>query len=187
MEVNWLIVATIAAPIIALFVGAALDRFIERKPKVSYYLGHASAFNVGSSNQLHTHSIVIMNYGRKTATGVKVIHDIIPENFNVYPKREYEKKTLSEGGAEIVFPKLVPSEQVTISYLYYPPVTWNQFNTVVKHDDGLGKAFPVLPTRQFPKWQLRVGKFLLLLGIIASIYLLYEILSRFIKLLFLSG
>jgi len=187
MSVNWLVVATIAAPIIALFVGAALDRFIERKPKVSYYIGYISAFNVGTPKQLHTHSMVITNYGGKTATGVRAIHDIVPENFNVYPKIEYEKKPLSAGGAEIVFPKLVPKESITISYLYYPPVIWNQFNTVVKHDDGLGKSISVLPARQFPKWLIRIMSFFLLLGIIAFIYLAYEVFSQFIKVVFLSG
>ena len=37
MVIDWMVVSTIAAPVIALFVGAALDRYLERKPKLIPY------------------------------------------------------------------------------------------------------------------------------------------------------
>lgn len=183
MDINWTIVVDIVVPIFALIFGIVLTRILEHKAKVNYYLGHSSAFNIGTTNQLHTHSVVVANQGKKTAKGVKIIHDINPENFNVYPQREYEKTDLPEGGAEIKFSRLRPNEQVTVSYLYYPPVIWTQFNTVVKHDDGLAKAIPVILTRQFPKWQLRVLAFLTLLGTVAFIYFIIWL----IRVVFLSG
>ena len=37
-------------------------------------------------------------------------------------------------------PTLVPNEQVTISYLYFPPTTWKQINGPVKSDEGLARV-----------------------------------------------
>ena len=61
MVIDWMVVSTIAAPVIALFVGAALDRYLERKPKLIAYFSHASSFHLAGQNplQIHTHAIVI--------------------------------------------------------------------------------------------------------------------------------
>lgn len=183
MDINWNIVVDIVVPIFTLIFGIVLTRILERKAKVNYYIGHTSAFNIGIQKQLNTHSVVVSNQGKKAATGVKIIHDIKPKNFNVYPQREYEKKDLREGGAEIIFPSLVPGEQVTVSYLYYPPVFWTHFNTVVKHDDGLAKMIPMMLTRQYPKWQQSIIGFLFLFGIVAFVYFIIWL----IRVIFLSG
>lgn len=189
MEINWLVLATIAAPIVALFIGAALDRFIERKPKVFYYLGHMSNFRLRDQKKtnVYTHSIVIMNSGKKTAKGVRIGHNVLPQDFNISPSKEYEVVPLPDNGKEIKFATIVPGEVVAISYLYFSPLQWNQINTDIKHDDGFGKEIQVLPTKQFPKWQLMIFGAFLMLGIISFIYLLYEFLSRFIKVVFLAG
>ena len=182
MEVNWTILGYIAVSVTILFIGAVLDRFFERKPKISYYLGHSSSFQLEAPqrSQVNTHSVVVVNNGKKTAKQVRIVHDIVPGNYNVYPQRQHELSNLPDGGAEIILPTLVPSDPVTISYLYFPPITWHQFNTIVRHDDGLGKAIPVIPTRQFPKWKLRILSFFTLLGLIAFIYFVYELISRIV-------
>ena len=65
MVIQWSIVATIAAPIIALFVGAALNRAVERRPRLVTYLGHVSAHRVegegGAPFDVFTHSVVLKN------------------------------------------------------------------------------------------------------------------------------
>lgn len=189
MEINWLLLVTIAAPIVALFIGAVLDRLIERKPSVSYYIGYVSAFRLksGIRRDIYTHSIVVVNNGKKKAKGVRIGHSILPQDFNIYPRKEYKVKKLPDNGKDIIISSLVPGEQITISYLYFPPVTWDQVNTSVMYDDGFGKKISVLQTRQLPKWQGRIGVIFLLLGVIAFIYLLYEFFSRFIKVVFLTG
>jgi hypothetical protein len=118
-----MLVATIAAPVLALFVGVALDRLLEQKPKVVAYFAHTSAFTIRSDlnppQVIHTHSIVIRNVGRRSASNVRVRHVILPPNFNVYPDTEYRLQPLPEGGSEIIFPALVSGEQVSVSYLYF--------------------------------------------------------------------
>ncbi len=184
MAINWTVVATIAAPIIALFVGVILSRAIEDRTRLVTYLGHVSAFSLrdsqgnfmrdaqGNVMQVYTHAVIVRNTGRKPATNVRLGHNILP-NFQMYPLVRYEVSDLPDGGKEIVIPTLVPKEQISISYLYNPPTTWNQVNTHIKSDEGFAKVIPVLLAQQFPKWSIRVIYSLLLIGSVALIYMLY--------------
>ena len=77
-----------------------------------------SEFQIGNSG--FTHSVVLRNSGRRPATNVRLAHPYLPD-FNVFPSVGYRVENLPGGGREIVMPTLVPNEQVTISYLYFPP------------------------------------------------------------------
>src|SRR5256885_16497211 len=113
MDIDWSVAATIAAPILALFIGVALDRFVERKPRLVAYFAHASAFPITGTNppvQIHTHSIVVRNTGKKPANDVRVTHNTLPRDFNVYPHVEYQVRALQGGGTDLVFPTLVPGQ-----------------------------------------------------------------------------
>ena len=175
MQIDWDIVATIASPLIALFLGAMLDRVIESRPRLLTYLGHVSSFTVGQDTDkpstVHTHAVVLRNAGRKPATNVRLTHPFLPD-FQIYPAVAHNVQTLPGGEKEIVIPTLVPQEQITVSYLYFPPVTWNQINGQIKSDEGMAKVVNVLPTRQYPLWVQRILALLLLIGLTAVIYVL---------------
>lgn len=176
MEINWTIIATIASPIIALFIGAALDRFIERRARLIAYFTHTAAFNIQGVNPMtiHTHGIVIRNIGKRTATDVRVRHNLLPPNFNVFPIVEHRVEILPGGGTEIIFPALVPNEQITISYLYFPPVFYNQIHAGIRHSEGFATEVTALPTPQYPIWIRRMLLLVFILGIIAVVYLTVE-------------
>jgi len=93
---DWNIFATIASPIIALFIGALLNWLILSREKVITHLGHVSTFRLAPSEKnpnpgnVHTHSLIIKNTGRKTAKNVRVGHQYFPTNIDVYPDTEYE-------------------------------------------------------------------------------------------------
>jgi len=123
-----------------------------------------------------THSVVIRNAGRRAAHNVRVGHRTLPD-FNVYPSIVYSVANLPGGGAEIVFPTLVGKEQVSISYIYSPPLTYNAINTHVKSDEGLAKVLEVLPTPQAARWLVRTISVLLAVGVIASIYVAHQFLG----------
>lgn len=177
MEINWSIIATITAPIIALFVGAALNRFIEQKPKLIAYFTHATVFNLTGVNPatIHTHGIVIKSIGGKPASDIRVRHNFLPQHFNVYPAVEYHVQNLSSGGTEIVFPTLVQNEQVSISYLYFPPVVFSQIHAGIRHSNGFATEVAALPTPQYPPWMRKGLWVLLILGIIAFFYIMFEV------------
>lgn len=136
---DWTLFARYAAPVIALLVGAGLNRFLERRPKLITYLGHASAVPItppqGQPFQVHTHSVVVRNGGKRPATNVRLGHHFLPA-FSVYPSIDYHVVELPGGGKEIVFSSLVPGEQVTLAYLYYPPLLFSGVNSYTKSDDG---------------------------------------------------
>lgn len=177
MHIDWMVVATVAAPVIALFVGAALNRLLERRPQVIAYFTHASSFRIAGDHpvQLNTHGIVIKNAGRVPVTDIRVRHSHLPQNFNVFPDVSYEVQDLPGGGREIVFPTLVPGEQVSISYLYFPPVLYSQIHAGIRHSQGFAREVTVLPSLQYPPWLSRVLWVLISLGVIASLYLVLVI------------
>jgi hypothetical protein len=60
-----------------------------------------------------------------------------------------------------------------VSYLYFPPLTAAGVNAGIKSDQGFAQAIPVLLQRRYPKWVNRIIGVLLLVGVIATLYLVY--------------
>jgi len=175
--IDWNLVATIASPIIALIVGAILNRMLEKRPKLISYLGHVSSFRLSGDKptEVYTHSIIVRNAGRQPSHNVRIGHNYLPDNHSLNPSINHSVEVLPDGKREIVIPILVPNEQVTISYLYFPPITWAQIVGMVKSDEGFAKVLKVLPTPQLPKWQISIVTALLFIGLVASFYVLIKI------------
>ena len=74
-------------------------------------------------------------------------HAVLPENYQVIPTSVSHRLEGAAGGpAEIILDRMVSGEQVTISYLYWPPLLWNNVNSYTKSDEGFAKIVNVLPT-----------------------------------------
>ncbi len=174
MKTDWALLANIAWPIALLIIGALINRYFERRPKLITYYGHISAFRLRTPEQpeVFTHSIVIRNAGRKSATNVTIGHNYFPRDYQIFPAIAHEVRKVPDSADEIVIPILVPQEQITISYLYWPPVTYAQINTYVKSDDGLAKVLNVIPTPQASKWLVVSAWILVALGAITAVYFL---------------
>ncbi len=183
MSIDWMVVATIAAPIITLFVGVWVDRRFENRPTLISYFGNVAAFThtteAGLQIQIHTHTVVLRNAGRRSATNVRLHHATLPD-FNIWPQVVYHVEELADRSKDIVIPTLVPGEQITLSYLYFPPITVVQVNAGIKCDQGFAKQIPVLLQRQYPRWISILAAMLMLIGIISILYLAYVALSRFV-------
>jgi hypothetical protein len=159
-------VAKIASPIVTLIAGAVLKHYAEKSPKVLSYIGHVSSFTLQDEQKsfVFTHSVIVRNAGRKSATNVRLGHHFLPTNLRIDPQINYSIEKNPEGAAEIVIPTLVPKEQVTISYLYFPPTTWNQINSYTKSDDGYAKIVNVVPMLQPSIPVLWLSRVLILIG-----------------------
>jgi hypothetical protein len=172
--------------VIALFVGAGVDRFIERRPKLVVYYGHVSAHTIkgpteGDPNiHVHTHSIVLRNAGRLPSRNVRVHHAIMPINVNVFPSTQYTLEKLPDNSTDIVFPTIRPSEEVTVSYLYYSPLTYNQINDSVKSDDGPAKVLHVIHFAPGPRWLINAIRVLSVIGIVTLLYLLVALVQHLV-------
>ena len=174
--VNWLVVATIAAPIIAVFFSVWATRRFESRPILLAHFGHVSGTTVARAEgpvAINHHSVVIRNTGRRRATEVRLTHHVLPD-FNIWPSVQYSIEDLPQGGKDIVIPVLTPGEQLTISYLYFGPTTVNDINAGVKCDQGIATPIPMLLQRQYPKLRNLLVRAIFLVGIVAIIYLAYE-------------
>ena len=140
--------------------------------------GHVSSFNYhqgdGTTGTVNTHSVVIRNVGRRAATNVRLSHTVLPD-FNIWPAVEYKVRKVPDSGPDIVLPTVVPSEHLTISYLYFPPVTYANVNAGVRCDEGLATPIPVLLQRQYPAWYAVAAGILMIVGMATLIYGLVEL------------
>lgn len=176
---NWDLITRIGTPIITLVVGAVISRVFERRPKLIVYYGHVSSFRVkpaeGPDSFVHAHSVVIRNSGHQAATNVRVSHIVLPEHIDISPSVPYTIEVLPSGNKDLVIPQIVPAQSVTISYLYFPPLTWNATTSAVRCDEGMARVIRVLPARQFPTWVVYSLGGLILFGVGFVVYLLWSL------------
>ncbi|MFN0039968.1 MAG: hypothetical protein ACKVP2_10700 [Burkholderiales bacterium] len=166
MNIDPEVVAKLAGPLLSLLVGAVIKHYTEARSRVVSFIGHVSAFTLQGEQGtvVHTHSVVVRNAGRKAAHNVRLTHGVLPINITVYPPMQYAIERNPEGAGEIVFPVLVPKEQVTVSYLYFPPLLWNQINVNTKSDEGFAKIINVIPIPQPNKAVIAVVWGLMFIG-----------------------
>lgn len=171
--IDWSLVTRIAEGTALLLVGAWVNRRFESHPALYSYFGHVSAFKYtppgGKQIDVYTHSVVVSNQGRRPATNVRLNHNVLPD-FTISPTAVYSIQTLPDGTRDILIPAIVPGEALTISYLYFPPVTWDQVNAGIKFDEGFAHQIPVLLQRQYPRWVTTTLTLLALVGLVAVLY-----------------
>jgi len=177
MKIDWDLIIKIVIPLLMLLLGHILDRVFARKPKLISYLGHVSAFTLNNENQtqVFTHAIVVRNTGRETANNVRIGHFVLPSDYQIYPSIPHAIEPIPRGGAEIVIPKLIPGEQLTISYLYFPPLTWDRVNSYTKSDEAFAKILRVIPAPQLPKGAIALLWMLIFIVVTTIIYFIVQI------------
>ncbi|MEX3949280.1 hypothetical protein AB4Y40_16225 [Paraburkholderia sp. EG287B] len=186
MTSNWDVASRLIFPIIVAILVALINRKIEYRSKVITYVAHAAGFSppplppaLGAPNPqapqlvttpFNTHSTILRNAGKKTAFNVRIGHSASVHVYVLEPSVQHEVKSDPSGAWEIILPALVPNEQVMVSYLYYPPLTWRQINSYAKSDEGFAKYLNVLPTPQPPRWALIIATTFFYLGVVAVAY-----------------
>lgn len=171
--IDWLIVATVAGPVLGVVLGAALTRALEGRPRLVAYYGHVSSFRIQAKEPfwVFTHNVVVRNSGKKPANDIRLGHAHFPASYTVLPDRAHEVVTLPNGSTEILISNLLPAEEFTVSYLYYPPITWDKTNTYVKSDEGFARIITVLPQQQYPRWVTFIVGLLMLVGTVSLLYI----------------
>lgn len=179
--INIDIISKILAPVLTAAILAVIKHYLEGKSKLNTYFNHSSAFNLNDANKtiIHTHNIVLINSGKKTAKNVRVSHAFLPLNFSIHPYVDHEIKRNDQTGAgDIIFPTMVPKEQISISYLYFPPITWQQVHSNIKSDDGFATTIQIIPSPQPKKITILVASFLIFVGASFLLYLLINFLLQ---------
>ncbi|WP_415265622.1 hypothetical protein [Burkholderia ambifaria] len=203
MTTNWDLVSKLVFPVVTALIVAAIGKRLEYRPKLVIYLAHAAGFALppiegpvqdrveaeaaaatvtpgAPGVQVNVHSVIVRNTGKKTAFNVRLGHNAKVRHYVLEPQVQHELKDVPNGGWEIIIPALVPSEQVLISYLYFPPVIWQQINTYTKSDEGSARYLNVLPTPQPPRWLVIGFLAFFYLGIAGSVYALISAIQWYI-------
>jgi hypothetical protein len=176
MTIDWVAVTTVAAPIIALLIA---EQLYSRRTRLISFYSHVAAITgtfpgATQQTQVNTHTVVLRNTGRQAASNVRLHHGILPL-YSIYPVIVHHVDTLPDGSQDIAIPTLVPGEQITITYLYFPPTTYAQVNQGIKCDEGFAQAIPVNIRRVFPRWWNVIAQLLFLVGVGTVAYFIYRI------------
>jgi len=168
----------LAAPILTAIAGY-VGRKLRPKVRLISFFGHVGAFQLApteASNNaptgVHTHSVIVQNLGTEPAHNVRFIHGLLPDNVTLYPSVTKVISRNPDGSGEILLPVLSPKEQVTVSYLYFPPVNVGQINQLTKCDECIAKVLYALPMPQPPLWLRGVVWFLMSAGALLIFYFL---------------
>lgn len=174
----------VVSPILTFVLGIISKLYFEEKSKLITYVSHISSFTLNDEHKtrVHAHSIIVRNNGRKAAKNIRICHKTFPENVQVFPPVHYTiEKANDEGIYEIVMPTLVPKEQVTISYLYFPPTTWDQINSYTKSDEGLAKVLNIVPIAKPNRWILTTALLLMFIGGSFITYWVFRLIERVLQ------
>lgn len=177
MAIDWQIVGEIAKPVAGGVVTLLGKTWFERKPKLLSWFGSVSTHNVAPPGQqafrVFTHEVVLRNVGKKPAKDVRMAHHVLPD-FCVFPPVQYIQEANPSGANDLVFPVLLPGEQVTVSYLYFPPLKVDAVHAGIKHADGFAQAVNVQIQRQVPKALMDFLWTTLIIGLVTCLYLLWH-------------
>ncbi len=159
--------------------GTAFLWAVERrkKPRLQAFFTHGAAHAIAPPGaapvHLNTHSLQVRNAGYASAVNVRITHTLFPQHttIQVWPQVPYTTVPNPPNGNELVFDRLRPKEQLSISYLYPGGATYDQFGTNVRYDEGMAEFFPIQHARLIPRWGRLLLYYLLSAGLVLSIYL----------------
>ncbi|WP_235630902.1 hypothetical protein [Aliivibrio fischeri] len=153
-----------------------MNRWFESRPKLRVWYSHIAEFDIKSnqstvaSSRVHTHAVNIRNVGNKPAKNVNITHQHLPDSFRIIPPVPHSIEDLPGGGRNIIIPNLVPKKEIIITYLYQPPITWNQINTSVEDEEGFAKVVPVTTMQVIHPWLRRASVIFIFIGVVTVIY-----------------
>ena len=176
MAIDWIMLSQIAGPIVGSIVGFGASRYFGERERLIAFYGHIASHSVATgdtNNTINTHAVVIRNKGSRTATNVRISHNYLP-NVKIYPETDYDIRDLPDGGRQLIIPRMPPKQQFTISYLYFPPWTYDQINSVIESDAGLAKVVNVTLQQVFPRWMSNLAAASMVVGAVAFLYGVFE-------------
>ena len=170
--------------VVLVVVTAFVTLLVERRPRLVVYYGSIGSFQLPAPGPgkpalgVNTHTVVVLNAGRLAAHNVRVPHNgplaAANVHVSVFPPVANTRETLPGGQEVIVIPTLPPDQQVTLSYLYFPPLTFNLINLQISSDEGMARQLNVLPTPQPRRWWVILRRTLVAVGATAIVLALFQ-------------
>jgi len=179
LNFDWKFISELAFPAFTGLGGWFLKTYFEKKPLLIAYYGHIAALSTtdtdGKKFPVFSHSVIIKNNGKLVSKNIRIRHCHLPNSFEIHPPVPYFVVDLERGYKEIVIAQLIPKQQITISYLYFPPVDYSKIHDGILSDEGYAKVIDMIPVPQLKKWQQWIAYILLFVGGLTCLGWLYKL------------
>lgn len=166
--------SSIALPL----VGGLLKYFLSPKSKVLYTKSHGFCYSLknpdGTANLVYTESYFFINKGRKPAEKIEIVLGRRPQNYAIWPQRDYVPVENPEGFFVIKTEWLSRNESFTLNMFeisVQPPMLTN-----VRTSEGTSKNINTAPVQIFPKWINYSIIFLFFAGVCVTLYGVFKFL-----------
>ncbi|MUZ72990.1 hypothetical protein GOZ90_09880 [Agrobacterium vitis] len=120
----WELLAPVKTQLISLsftLIGAVIFWFFRAKVKIIWGRSNNSIHFVKDNDnktEIYCEKYFVQNTGRKPATDVRFSMTYKPDDFSLFPSREYEEKTNPQGHYIVKLPFIAPNELVIIDVVY---------------------------------------------------------------------
>lgn len=161
---------------LAAFAGWFLNSVFGKKVKLNHFILAPSTFPFaldGGTIYINTHSLIVRNNGSLPAVNLRVGHRRMPPNYTIFPARDSRVIELERGETEILIERLLPKEQITISYLYFPPLVVGEVHSYVKSNECFSKPKDMAPAPVISKPLTVFLWYLVICGAASTVYLFY--------------
>ena len=129
--------------------------------------------NEGGPIQVTTEKLFVQNMGKKAATNVELVLSDMPTSYTLWTPREHKKGLLDGGGFFIKFESLAPSELLIVDTIDVD--LRNPRLVAVNCPEAISKRVEFLPQRQFGKLILGTIGYLMIAGLVGTMYLALQI------------
>lgn len=158
-----------------------LSYFFKTRPKLHLAQPHAFTYlideplrapdgkEIQPRQTVHTQAYWVQNSGRETATKVELVFNFEPKCINIWPVRNFERKTLPDQRCALIFDSLAPGEVLGCHILNINNDLPNLL--YVRCDQGAAKSIDMRPQPIVGPARVRVAVVLMLFGLGAVIYL----------------
>jgi hypothetical protein len=133
-----------------------------------------------SSFLVFTKTYLVSNLGRKPASGVELTFGFRPDNFSLWPQRNYAEALNKDGCLTLKFDGIAPREQFTISMLTVRAEPPNLLS--LRSQESAGKEIPIAPMRIFGRPVIIAFFVLVFLGLCTAFYILILSIGLFARL-----
>lgn len=154
--------------IFPVYITILVKNFLSERVKLIVYYIQPMFFKIEKREDLKgcdlsTQYIEIVNSGKIECTNVTIAHNYLPDDISINPthisyKRDCKQKTL-------VFPKIIPDQRVTISYLFPPQILILPLIKEIYHDLGYAQSGDFVPIKRY-NLAFRIGIYILLIYIL---------------------
>lgn len=123
---------------------------------------------------VRTASFWIANEGRRTASNVEITFNYRPDNFSIWPQRNYETVPNPEGRLIFKFASVSPKEAFTINLITIGSDVPDLLS--MRSDEASGRKIPIIFVKKFSNKFYAIMAFFIATGFFSTVYIFVSLL-----------